>query len=81
MNKETPGILTLQRIKADPDLRAVPVIMLTAVSERVVVQKCIQIGALDFIVKPSDRGTIVNKVAQRLPVELRRNLPTRPNIS
>lgn len=75
------GILTLQRIKADPDLRAVPVIMLTAVSERVVVQKCIQIGALDFIVKPSDRGTIVNKIAQRLPVELRRNLPTRPDIS
>lgn len=56
------GLQTLRRMKMDPDLKPVPVIMLTGTSERELVAQCIQAGAADFIVKPSDRATILGKI-------------------
>ena len=60
------GLQTLRRMKLDPDLKPVPVIMLTGTSERELVGQCIQTGAADFIVKPSDRVTILAKINARL---------------
>ena len=56
------GLETLRRIKADPRLRDVPVIMLTGASDKTLVQECIRSGAVDFIVKPGDRDTILAKI-------------------
>lgn len=56
------GLQTLRRMKMNPDLKPVPVIMLTGTSERELVAQCIQAGAADFIVKPSDRVTILAKI-------------------
>jgi DNA-binding response OmpR family regulator len=64
------GVETLRRMKADPDLRNLPVIMLTAISERDVVNKSIHLGAQDFIVKPSDRDTILAKILVHLPADI-----------
>lgn len=60
------GLQALRRMKLDPDLKPVPVIMLTGTSERELVAQCIQAGAADFIVKPSDRATILAKINAQL---------------
>ncbi|MBI3523461.1 MAG: response regulator [Betaproteobacteria bacterium] len=60
------GLQTLRRMKMDPDLKFVKVVMLTGTSERELVSQCIQAGAADFIVKPSDRVTILAKINAQL---------------
>ena len=56
------GIATLKQIRSNPDTKSIPVIMLTGVSEREIVVQCIEAGATDFIVKPSERSTILSKI-------------------
>lgn len=61
------GLETLRHIKAAPDSRKIAVIMLTGASDKTVVQECIKAGAVDFIVKPGDRDTIIAKINAHLP--------------
>ena len=58
------GISVLKQIKSDPATREIPVIMLTGDSSRAVVGESIQAGASKFIVKPSDRKTILSKIRE-----------------
>jgi CheY-like chemotaxis protein len=46
------GYQTLQAIIADPDLKHIPVIMLSALDEADNVIRCIEIGAEDYLTKP-----------------------------
>ena len=46
------GYETLARLKADNDLREIPVIMISAVDEIDAIVKCIENGAEDFLSKP-----------------------------
>jgi two-component system response regulator len=46
------GIETLQQIKSDPRTRATPVVMLTSSKEDPDIQKCYNLGANSYIVKP-----------------------------
>jgi two-component system response regulator len=46
------GIEVLQQIKADERTRATPVVILTSSKEDPDVQKCYQLGANSYIVKP-----------------------------
>jgi CheY-like chemotaxis protein len=46
------GYEVLERIKADPALRHIPVIMISAVDELDSVVKCIELGADDYLFKP-----------------------------
>ena len=48
------GYLVLERMKADPQLRHLPVIMISAVDEIETVVRCIEAGAEDFLPKPFD---------------------------
>ena len=48
------GIEVLRRIKADPDLRMLPVIMLTTTDDIREVQRCHQLGCSGYIQKPVD---------------------------
>lgn len=62
------GIDVLPNInKVDSGLRTIPVIMLTGASEKGLVQKSISMGAVDFIVKPSNQETILAKIRKQLP--------------
>ena len=61
------GIETLKQMKADPELRKIPVVMLTGVNDRETVKEVITAGAAGFIVKPSNRPTIVAKIRNLLP--------------
>ena len=51
---ELDGITVLERLKADPDLQHLPVIMISAVDELESVVRCVEIGAEDYLSKPFD---------------------------
>lgn len=61
------GAETLERMKADPELREIPVIMLSGASTRDVMVEVSRAGAAGFIVKPSNRPTILAKINSLLP--------------
>ncbi len=52
MMPEMDGYETLRRIKDDPNLRRVSVIMITALDEIDSVVRCIEMGAADYLPKP-----------------------------
>jgi CheY-like chemotaxis protein len=56
------GIETLKQIKLNQNTQSIPVIMLTAVSEREIVNQSLRTGATDYIVKPGDRSAILSKI-------------------
>jgi len=61
------GAETLEQMKADPELRQIPVIMLTGAGTREVMMTVSKLGAAGFIVKPSNRPTILAKINSLLP--------------
>jgi CheY-like chemotaxis protein len=46
------GIEVLQKIKTDPRLKLIPVVLLTSSSQSPDIQKCYDLGANSYIVKP-----------------------------
>jgi DNA-binding response OmpR family regulator len=62
------GFAVLGRLKANPDLRAIPVIMLTARGQERDVLSGLQAGAADYIVKPFS----LKELLARVDVALRR---------
>jgi signal transduction histidine kinase len=54
MMPEIDGFAVLERMKADPKLRGIPVIVLSALDQVESVVKCIQAGAEDHLPKPFD---------------------------
>lgn len=62
MMPDIDGIETTRRLKSVERFADVPVIMVTGNSEKALVAKCLKIGAADFIVKPYDRETLLEKV-------------------
>jgi len=63
---EMNGIEFVGRLKAEPKLASIPVIMLTGSSHREVVVGSLEVGAIDFIVKPVERKCLLSKVARAL---------------
>jgi len=47
------GIAVLKRLKADPALRSIPVVMLTTSSRQEDIQRCYENGAASYITKPA----------------------------
>jgi two-component system, cell cycle response regulator len=54
MMPEVGGYEVLERLKADPDTAALPVIMISAIDEMASVVRCIEAGAEDYLTKPYD---------------------------
>ena len=48
---EINGIEVLKILKADPELRKIPVLMLTSLSEANKIKECLEIGAKGYILK------------------------------
>ena len=51
---EMDGYQVLERLKADPKLRHLPVVMVTAVDDVASAVRCIELGADDYLSKPVD---------------------------
>src|SRR5512146_3313250 len=58
------GIEMLTKLKADPTLKAIPVVMLTAEGGRDSVLKIAKIGVRDYLVKPFKEDVLVEKCSR-----------------
>jgi two-component system cell cycle response regulator len=58
------GVTMLTRLKADPKLQSIPVIMLTSESSRENVLQITSLGARDYLVKPFKENLLIEKVGQ-----------------
>ncbi|MBB4267395.1 response regulator [Roseospira visakhapatnamensis] len=80
MDMVMPGLsggATLRRLKADPALRGVPVIMLTGIDDQTDVVRCILDGAEDYILKPPNPVLLRARISASLEKKrLRQKLAT-----
>ena len=63
---EMNGYDVLAQIKADMDLRDIPVIMISALGEMESVVRCIELGAEDYLTKPFDAVLLKARVSASL---------------
>jgi two-component system chemotaxis response regulator CheY len=63
---EMDGFECLARIKADPDLQGIPVMMLTTESERGKIIQAVKAGAVNYICKPFKAEDLTVKIAESL---------------
>ncbi|MGP8199098.1 MAG: response regulator [Limisphaerales bacterium] len=65
------GFEVLTRLRADPELKATPVIMLTAEARRDSVIKIAQLGVRDYLVKPFKSELLVARVGRVVDLKLK----------
>jgi adenylate cyclase len=66
MMPEMNGYEVLEHLKADPELRHLPVIMISAIGEVESVVRCIELGAEDYLPKPFDATLLRARVGASL---------------
>ena len=62
------GIEALERLKAAPELAAIPVIMLASRADHAIVPKLVPMGAHAVLMKPFDAATLLECVRRVLPL-------------
>lgn len=60
------GFETLRRIKADPALRSIPVVMLTALRQEEHVLGALKLGAADYLPKPFSPDELLARLSRLL---------------
>ena len=68
---EMDGLETCRRLKADEGTRAIPVIFLTSMDDRINESEGFEVGAVDYVTKPFSLPIITARI--RIHVELRRH--------
>lgn len=63
------GVEMLTRLKAEPELKGIPVVMLTAEAGRENILKIAKIGVRDYIVKPFTEQVLVEKLTRIFPLQ------------
>jgi two-component system response regulator len=58
------GIQVLEKVKSDPDLRSIPIVILTSSQEDPDIAKCYDLGANSYIVKPVDSNNFFNAIKE-----------------
>jgi two-component system, response regulator len=58
------GIEVLKAIRSDPELKTIPVVMLTSSREEPDLKKCYELGANAYVVKPVDFEDFIEAVKQ-----------------
>lgn len=56
------GLQVLEKIKSDPALKSIPVVILTSSKENPDIEKCYSLGANSYIVKPVDSDNFFNAI-------------------
>ena len=59
---EIDGFQVLEKMKSDQRLAAIPVIMVSGLDEEEVVEKCLALGAVDYITKSFDPKSLRDRV-------------------
>jgi two-component system cell cycle response regulator len=63
------GYETLTALSANPELKSIPVIMLTAESGRETVTRIAKMGVRDYLVKPFQEAVLVERVGRVVPLK------------
>jgi CheY-like chemotaxis protein len=58
------GVQVLEQVKADPELRKLPVIMITTTDDPREVERCHALGCSNYITKPIDYDNFVSAIRQ-----------------
>jgi CheY-like chemotaxis protein len=58
------GLEVLEKIKADPHMRTIPVVILTSSKEDPDIQKCYALGANSYIAKPVESDNFFNVIKE-----------------
>jgi CheY-like chemotaxis protein len=58
------GIQVLEAVKGDPELKSIPVVMLTSSNEGPDIEKCFALGANSYIVKPVDSDNFFHAIKE-----------------
>ena len=66
------GHKMLERLKNSPDLKDIPVIMLTAYSDAKDVAKAAELGIVDYVTKPFDFTELMGKISNALGNKIQR---------
>jgi CheY-like chemotaxis protein len=63
---DVDGFQVLEQMQSDGQLREIPVIMVSAVEEQEDVDRCLKMGAVDYISKPFDAEALKDRVRASL---------------
>jgi CheY-like chemotaxis protein len=58
------GMQVLEKVKSDPDLKSIPVVMLTSSNESPDIEKCFALGANSYLVKPVDSDNFFKAIKE-----------------
>jgi DNA-binding response OmpR family regulator len=67
MMPKMDGYEVCREVKANPETKQIPIIMLSAKTDTASKEKGYQLGAADYVVKPINPSEILNKVKEYLP--------------
>ena len=73
------GVTMLTKLKEDPALKTIPVIMLTAESGRDNVIHIARLGVRDYLVKPFKEDQLIEKLSRNLTLQKREAAPVAPS--
>lgn len=62
------GLLFLARLKSNPLMKGIPVIMLTAHAGRDLVARAVRTGAIDYIIKPFQGPALIGRIARAMQI-------------
>ncbi|OIP75833.1 MAG: hypothetical protein AUK48_06665 [Oscillatoriales cyanobacterium CG2_30_44_21] len=80
MMPKLDGYAVLKHLKGHPQLKNIPVIMISAVEEMNSVMKCLEIGAEDYLTKPFDPDMLKAAINRSLEGRKKSALPVPPAI-
>ena len=58
------GLQVLEKVKSDPNIKFIPVVILTSSKEDPDIKKCYDLGANSYIVKPVDSNNFFNAIKE-----------------
>jgi diguanylate cyclase len=67
------GCEVTARLKASPTTRQIPIVMVTAMTDRVTRERVLRAGAVEFLTKPIDRAALCQCVRRNLQLEATRD--------